>query len=181
MDKILVETLVDDYKKIKTEALKKSYLEKTISINPYISYGVKHFLADKIIKNTSFVDDNDNEKVKKFKINTPKRYVLSVYTIITCYTNIQMSEDNVISDFDLLNQYGLIDKIFSLIPETEIEEFKSIIDMAASDFITNYYEPKAFIERQLNELATLVETSQPIIDGLLSILQANEVLSADGK
>lgn len=159
--KYTVKKFVEEYDKLTTEVQRKSYIDK-IKVLPYLSYALKQISANKIIKTTS-TDENGNINVR-----SAMRKIFYVYTIIETYTDIKMSAENVLDEYDLLNERGIIKEIFKRIPEDEIEEFKTILDMEFNDFMTNYYEPHAFAERNIakiiNGIKDIIPKVQPILD-----------------
>lgn len=159
--KYTVKKFVEEYDKLTTEVHRKSYIDK-IKILPYLSYALKQISANKIIKTTS-TDENGNINVR-----SAMRKIFYVYTIIETYTDIKMSAKNVLDEYDLLNERGIIKEIFKRIPDDEIEEFKTILDMEFNDFMTNYYEPHAFAERNIakiiNGIKDIIPKVQPILD-----------------
>ena len=55
----------------------------------------------------------------------------------------------------------------SFIPENEFNEFKTILDMTQSDFMTNNYETKAFISNQIERIKNVLNVIvKPIADAL---------------
>jgi len=51
---------------------------------------------------------------------------------------INIASKKTIEEYDLLNQANLIDKIMQQIPEKEIDELKTIIDMKKNDIMIKY-------------------------------------------
>ena len=60
------------------------------------------------------------------------------------------------SDFNLLQKYGLVDVIISYIPEAQVAMFDSVLNMKSNDIMTNYYEPHAFVREQVIKFAPLI-------------------------
>lgn len=171
-----VQDFMDEYNKLATKSQRETLLNK-VRILPYVSYALKQVLAEKIVKATS-LDENGN-----INIRSGMRYIFYVYTIIETYTDIKMSEDNIINDFDLLNEKGLVDEIFKKISEKEIDEFKTVLDMSFNDFMTNYYEPHAFVERNIiniiNGIKDILPQVVPILDKVkdMDIDELNNITS----
>ena len=158
-----VKEFIEKYDKLATDAQRKSFINQ-IKVIPYISYALKQVSANKIVKTTS-TDENGN-----INIRSSARYVFYVYNIIETYTDIKMSTENVIGEFDSLNERGLIEEIFEKIPEKERNEFKTVLDMELNDFMTNYYENHAFIEKNItriiNAINDMLPQLQPILENI---------------
>lgn len=167
-EKINVKEFVDGYTKSKNKAL---YLKK-LEIVDYVSYGQKAFLADKIIKSSSY-DENGY-----VRINSPSRYLIFVYTILKTYTNLDLESESMLEDFDLLNKHGIVDEIFALVPEKEINEFNKVLSMTYDDFITNHYEIHGFIQEVVKKISDTVDGTSP---ELLNELRNYLSRSGDGE
>lgn len=147
---ITIKEFVKKYTEFRNDVSKDGYLKK-IKIIPYVDYLKKVTAAENIAKRTCKNSNGD------ICVNSPMRYVLFVFTVLQLYTNLIISSEDRVEDFDLLNKNGLIDKIFELIPENELAEFKTILDLSVDDFMTNHYEAHAFVESQVNRITTVVE------------------------
>lgn len=163
-EKINVKEFVDNYVK----AGNKTICLKKIKIKDYVSYGEKAFLAQKIVESTSY-DNNRN-----IKIDSPSRYLLFVYTLLKNYTNLDLSPDFMIEEFDMLNRYGIVDEIIRLIPEKEVEEFNKVLSMTYDDFIANHYEIHGFITNMMQKISNVIDgTSPELINELRKYLNIN--------
>lgn len=140
--------LVKEYNKRSSTKTKKEFLKAIIKINPYINYGAKLVLAEGIIKTSCLKDGN-------VYIDSCKKYMLYIYTLLKQYTNIDISEKDLLLQYDLLDKFGLVEEILELIPEKEIVTFKTILDMKQSDLMTNKYGTYAFINDQIERVKTI--------------------------
>lgn len=158
-----IDKLIDGYLKRTSTKMKEEYLKTVIKVKPYVSYGVKIFLADTIIK-TSCLKDG------RVYIDSCKKYLLYIYALIDTYTNIEINQKELVFQYDRLDSLGLIEPILALIPEKERSIFKTILDMKLDDLMTNKYGTHAFIEEQVDRVATIApELSKafaPLIDKL---------------
>lgn len=126
------------------------YLEGTLAIKDYERYEVVCVICDQIIANSYFTLDG------QFKVDSCKKYLLYVGALLNTYTNIKFDENDMLGDFNLLQQYGLVDVIISYIPEAQVAMFDSILNMKSNDLMTNYYEPHAFVREQVVKFAPLI-------------------------
>ena len=160
---ITVDKLIDGYLKRTSIKMKEEYLKTVIKIKPYVNYGVKIFLSDTIIK-TSCLKDG------RVYIDSCKKYLLYIYALIDTYTNIEINQKDWLFQYDELDSLGLIEPILALISEKERATFKTILDMKLDDLMTNKYGTHAFIEEQVDRVATIApELSKafaPLIDKL---------------
>lgn len=179
-EKITVNEFVEKYNSFTNEADKKRVIKKIIN-STYMSYALKILHADKIVqascRPTIEVDGKKTVDTNNIKFNSAMQYVLFVTTVIHNYTDISISDDNILKEFDLLNEVGLVDEIFKALPEREISEFKSVLDYALSDFIANNYETKAFISNLVNKFATSIS---PMLDNLSEVIGSLDKEKVDG-
>ena len=62
------------------------------------------------------------------------------------------------TEYDSLNENGLIAIIFNEIPESEVSEFKTILDMMLNDLVQNKLSIPAFISSQVERFGDIVGT-----------------------
>lgn len=165
MNKINIFTFVIKYDKTAEEDRAK-FIKDNLEIVPYIPYKLKLAYAKNIVKISSW-----DESGKRLVISSSTRYMLFINTILKEYTNLEFDESSEASDisdvYDALNSRGLIDVIFELIPETELNEFKSMIDDELDDLMTNTYEMNAFISNKIDVISKVIEKSiSPLLDKL---------------
>lgn len=155
--------LVENYKKRSSTKLKEEFLKSQVKIVPYQNYTTKLFLAQNII-NTSCMKDG------KVHIDSCKKYIMYFYTMIKFYTNIDIQEKDLMVQYDLLDENGLVEKILALIPEKEVTTMKTILDMKLNDLMTNKYGTHAFIEEQMDRIENISskfsEAFAPVIETL---------------
>lgn len=166
---ITVEELVKIYDEDKS-ANKKDFFNR-IKVEPYVSYFQKVSMAHRIVNATSLRDG-------QVELDSPTKYVIYCRAMIDMYTNIQITEktesdvdDNAVgalmaAEFDALNSRGLIEKIFSIIPEKERTEFNTVIDMVSGDLMTNKYEPHAFVNDILARLMGVLNVLADAADNI---------------
>ena len=155
--------LVENYKKRSSTKLKEEFLKAQVKIVPYQGYTTKLFLAQNII-NISCMKDG------KVHIDSCKKYIMYIYTMIKFYTNIDIKEKDLMIQYDLLDENNMVEKILDLIPEKERVIFKTILDMKQDDLMTNKYGTHAFIEEQMDRIegvsSKFSEAFAPLVDTL---------------
>ena len=161
MDKnITVENLVKLYDEDKTADKKNFYSQ--LKVEKYVPFLQKAEIAKKIVESTCL---NDNGYIE---LNSPLKYMLYCRTVVDVYTNIKLSnkvedelDDNAIgllmvAEFDALNSRGLFETIFNKIPEKELNEFNTVMDMATNDIMANKYEPHAYFGNLVDRIANVI-------------------------
>lgn len=173
--KITVTEFVTKYNSLKSNDVREKYAESMIIKDKYVDYLVKQKYAQDIIS-ISCLDNKGH-----IKINSCKKYMMYINTLLTLYTNIEMSEKNCVAEFDMLDRENLIDTLLKYIPEEELGKFDTIMQMCYDDFMTNNYEIHAFITKTaddvINSMAAIVS---PLVDEVmkdLNGLSAEEIKS----
>lgn len=161
--RIDVYELVTNYNKRSSDKLKGEFLKAQVKVKSYLGYGTKMFLAEQIIKNSCFKGNNVH-------IDSCKKYLFYIYTLIKYYTNIDIKETNIMEQYDLLDENGLVEKILNLIPEKEMATFKTILDMKQDDLMTNKYGTYAFIEEQVSRIENVMPEMSKAFAPLLEVL-----------
>lgn len=172
MKKITVKKFVEEFDKLHV-SLKGDYLEKNLKIVEYIPIETKHKMAERIADYTTFryrevVDENGNttlERTNEVNRDSFVQYMLFCRTLISNYTNLEIESENFYEDYDLLKNSGLLDLLVansgengSLIPSTEITEFKTILKMKQEDLIFNNTTAHNYISNQIGRIENLVST-----------------------
>lgn len=158
--------LAENYNKRISTKMKEEFLKSQIKIIPYVGYGTKMFLADQIVNTSCIKNDNVH-------IDSCKKYVLYIYTLIKYWTNIDIKETDLLNQYDTLDKYGLVEEIIGLIPEKEVVTFKSILDMKQNDLMMNKYENHAFIKEELEKIYPKFDAViSPLLDRLIDKIES---------
>lgn len=173
--KITVTEFVTRYNSLKSNDVREKYAESMIIKDKYIDYLVKQKYAQDIIS-ISCLDNKGH-----IKINSCKKYMMYINTLLTLYTNIEMSEKNCVAEFDMLDRENLIDTLLKYIPEEELGKFDTIMQMCYDDFMTNNYEIHAFITKTADDVINrMTAMVSPLVDEVmkdLNGLSAEEIKS----
>lgn len=132
--------------KMQSEEGIKAYMLKHIKIYPYLPFQIKMTTANTIINGSSY-DANGH-----FHVNSCKKRILFVDAVLRYYTNIHLNPDEIFGEYDIVQKNGIYDFVRSQIPEKELLEFSAVVDMVYSDLLTNEYEPRNYIDKQLSKL-----------------------------
>ena len=162
---ITVDMFVKTYKanaKAKDKTFEE-FINKHITTK-YISYINKVAYCDSIVKATCHIKDGDREIIK---VNSPNRYMFFTMKLIQLYTDININDDNVVGDYDSLNEIGAINVLMAAIPESEYTEFSTLLNMRMDDFYDNEYSINAL----LYNLKESFSLSEEVINSVLEELQ----------
>ena len=170
-----------DYIKVvaqyKTSKDKENFARKRIK-KTYIPYVEKLAEANRIANTcTHFIlnSGEENEKII-YKKNTPMMRFLSMTSIITMYTDIECDQDKVVAMYDALSEDGLMVQLLSSIPETEVSEFMSLVDMCVNDIYENERELSTIIESKLEAINLVVSQIFSTFEETLSQPEVKETL-----
>lgn len=176
-DKITIKNFVDGFKKCETDSSAERYIKKNLKVVPYLSFITKKTLADKLVDISiyEYEDYNDvdgtikRRKTGRTKVDSVIQYLLFCRMIIENYTNLEIETDGFFEEYDLLNSCGLMDTIMQSIPEKEITEFKTIIDMTKSDAMINNFDVHNYISNQIERIVAVASTTlEPVLHELIS-------------
>lgn len=173
-----VSEFVDGYKKNATDNLKRAYVKKNIVVKNYIPFVEKQAHVDRIINATSYDIDADGNR-KDIKINSSARYLFTIMTVVSLYTNIDVDFSSIHTEYDLLCENDLIPLLLnldspneSIIPVTDYMEFNTILNMKFDDFVRNNLSTEAFISGQVTRFGTLTGTVlNPVLDRLAEAIE----------
>lgn len=143
MGKITVDNFVKMFKansKAKDKTFE-DFLNKHI-VTDYVDCIKKEVYCNAIIKASCYKTEGDKEYIK---INSFIRYIHFVMRLIELYTDIQITPESLVTDYDKLAQVGAIDALISAIPSREYSEFSTILNMKLDDFRDNEYSITALL------------------------------------
>ena len=126
-------------------------------IKNYIPFTNKITECYKVVKAT--MERTDDNQVAIYKQNTPMRFLIFNMTLLGLYTDLEFSE-NLIDEYDLLNEHGAIDILITCIPEHEFKEFSTLLSMTVDDYMSNERELTAYIDKKIDLLTQLALLSQ---------------------
>ena len=122
----------------------------------YIPYEEKIAECSNIVEVTSYIDMNGQ---KLYNRNTPSRAMIFSLTLIKKYTDIEINFENVLPDYNLLEENDLIEPIINAIPAKEISIWQTVMKMIEDD--------KAENERSLlSKLDALSITANTFLEAL---------------
>lgn len=128
------------------------FLQKHIT-KKYIPFMDKVAICGSIVKVTCHKKEGEREFIR---FDSPTRYLIFVMKLIENYTDIELNDENVVADYDKLNEIGAINTLIATIPENEYTEFSTILNMKMDDLRDNEYSTTALFYN-LKESLTLSE------------------------
>lgn len=137
---------------------KEKYLAGHIT-NKYVSYATKIDECKRIIEITSYKEVNGKKIYWK---NTPGQQFNFKTKLISYYTDIEFEPDDVVSQYDLLNELGLIENINDFIPESELIEWGNMLNICINDEYENTRSLVSYLDiklESLNELSNILSNS----------------------
>lgn len=143
--KIELDWLISKYNSFKSEEAKKVFLEKSVKTVEYTNFEVVCGYADIIVAQSMFDKNGD------ISIDSCKKYLLYIYTLIAFYTNINVHAQGWTKEFNSICRYGLLDKIIKLIPESEIATLDAVLEMKTGDVNINYYNIQNWLTKKLGD------------------------------
>ena len=125
----------------------------------YVSYVTKIEMSKSIVKLSMYKNVNDK---KVFVPNSPQRYCLFVQAVIDLYTDLEwdMVESgdvrNISMDFDLLEQNGLVEALFSSIGE-DVSKFTTVLNMVLDDEVDQNRSMIPFLETKFEAMSIVFD------------------------
>lgn len=134
--------------KFKISKDKESFVKKHIK-RTYVPYAEKLAEAKKIAEVSTHIIVNQETGEQMYKKDTPIQYFLKTTRLLFLYTDIEIDNNDINKVYDTLAESGAFEYIFSSIPEGEITQFSSMIDMCVSDIYENERDLTSFFETKL--------------------------------
>ena len=164
---ITVSGFVNEYKANKKNLMifMKSHMK-----TDYISFLQKDAVCKGLVKATSYVKEEDGKR-EFIRFDSVTKYLLFTMKLVDLYTDIDIDGNQIAAEYDELFKVGAIEAIMERIPETEFNEFTSILKMNEKDLIDNEYSVTAL----LYNFKKSISLSEEIINsGLEALIKTSE-------
>lgn len=145
VEKINIDELIKGYDRLQSTQAKDRYLKEKVKYTEYTNFEVVCFYADIIINGSMFTKNKD------IKIDSCKKYLQYVFTLLFYYTNVDVHAEQWILEFNKLKRYNLLEEIIKGIPETEISTLDAVLEMKTNDAMTNYYNFQNWATKKLGD------------------------------
>lgn len=185
-NKITLDEIYNEITKRTSDAVKKTYLNKVIKIKPHVSYVQREVIAKQIIDTahfsipigtdiTTLTDEEIDNLSKVPTINHSAQYVLSALMLVDLYTNIKIDFKQGAFQYDKLVESGVINYVLDNVPESEINEFKMLIDYKYEEYYQKYFSMKAYVDSKLGKLESIISVLTDTITTSLDKIDKDEV------
>lgn len=165
-----VKEFVEECNKVANDAIKASRISSYLKVKPYVSFLDKVTLANRVVK-SSVYDLDENGIPVRINVKSDVKYLLHVMGMIELYTDLEVNYENILEDYDLLNQSGLLVDIIKLIGDKEVSECQMLLDMKFADEMQNKLSTEAFISNQVERFGVLAGTVlSPIIESFTTAI-----------
>lgn len=162
--KMKVKEFVEECNKVANDSIKASRISSYLKVKPYVNFLDKIALANRVVKRSVY-DLDENGIPVSINVKSDVKYILHVIGMIELYTDLDINYENILEDYDLLNQSGLLVDIFKLIGDKEVGECQMLLDMKFADEMQNKLSTEAFVSNQVERFAALTGTVlSPILD-----------------
>lgn len=165
-----IKEFVEECNKVANDAIKASRISSYLKVKPYVSFLDKVTLANRVVK-SSVYDLDENGIPVRINVKSDVKYLLHVMGMIELYTDLEVNYENILEDYDLLNQSGLLVDIIKLIGDKEVSECQMLLDMKFADEMQNKLSTEAFISNQVERFGVLAGTVlSPIIESFTTAI-----------
>ena len=162
-NKILLDDICEQLNKRTSENAKKAYINQVVKIKPHVSYIARDIVAKNIINTAHFtypegtdlsnMTAEDLEALDRIPaINRSAQYIMSALMLVDLYTNIKIDFTKGAFQYDKLVESEVINYVLDNVPESEINEFKMLIDYKYEEYYQKYFSMKAYVDSKLNNV-----------------------------
>lgn len=159
-----VKEFVSEYNKYKTDNLKEQFFKSHIKTK-YIGYAKKIAICEEIISRSMY-KKVDGEKV--FYINTPSRYMLYIVSIVEAYMDIKVNSESFLSDFDLIEEYGIGLMLINSVEDCGI--FETVLKMMVEDRIDSERNIINWLNSKTEALKFALDSTNEVLSSSISQL-----------
>ena len=186
-NKILLDDICEQLNKRTSENAKKAYINQVVKIKPHVSYVARDVVAKQIIDAAHFsfpegiditnISEDELKDIEKVpKINRSSQYVMSALMLVDLYTNIKIDFAKGAFQYDKLVESGVINYVLENVPESEINEFKMLIDYKYEEYYQKYFSMKSYVDSKLNDLELVINTLTDMITTTLSKIDKKNLM-----
>ena len=151
-------------KQIATNKNREDYLKSRL-IKNYVSYEEKVSVCERIVEATSYVEVNGQ---KIYKRNMPSRAVFFTLKLIDEYTDIDIDFNNILKDYNKLDEEGFVEILLKTIPAKEVSTWRTILEMIEDDQEVNERTMVSF-------LSAKSEAAQMMINSLFESIEKAQI------
>lgn len=167
--KMTVKDFIDKYDRLSSDKAKEEFVKSTI-YKRYLNYEDKIAMCTNIVNCSCYVTINEK---RKFKQNTPVKYMLHRLSIIDKYTSISIDFSAAVETFNMLEKKELIDKIINTVPDNELRKIDAIMQMVTDDIYENERSLISYIDTKFEEMSLL---GSSLLEGLGDVAKAENII-----
>ncbi len=161
MDKTInVVDFVKKYNSIASVKLKENYFNETVKSVDFVNFEELEYIADKLIDKSYTVKDGVLE------IDSCKKYLLYIFTIIDMFTNIEIHADSWIGEYNMLDKNDLVEKITGVVSKKVMANFDTILKMKTDDVAFNCSNLPNYFNSIMKKLIPIIQ------EGILNALDS---------
>ena len=172
-----IKSFIVAFKSKKSEDEKKEFLSQHV-ITTYIPFEKKIAAANSIIDACYWGGEDPN---KYLHIDSSAKYMLTCMTLVKLYTNLEYKSDDILNIFNLLNENKVFDLLLECVDQRDLREFKMVVDLIGKDVITNEYENRAYITKQVNRFIDLAANILPPFLEKIDLSKIQEIIDETKK
>lgn len=141
-----IDEFIDGFEK----ARDKDNFVKGVIVKNYLNYENKIAICQSIINQSMYREVNNK---KMFVIDSPKRWMFFVFSIVSNYTNIEVPEDGMkrMKLFNQFQKYNVMANISNVLAR-EYQEFATLLNTMVEDEIRNN-DLKAMLETKIEAIS----------------------------
>ena len=127
-------------------------------VKKYIPFAEKMVKCQNLAKSSMEYKENP-EATPIHKQDTISRYLLFTMNLIKSYTDLEISDESLISTYDILREAGAFEILIQCIPEDEYKEYSTLLKMAVEDYLANERDIVSYFENKMFDIAKLSSLS----------------------
>ena len=141
-----IDEFIDGFEK----ARDKDNFVKGVIVKNYLNYENKIAICQSIINQSMYREVNNK---KMFVIDSPKRWMFFVFSIVSSYTSIEVPDDGMkrMKLFNQLQKYNVMANISNVLAR-EYQEFATLLNTMVEDEIRNN-DLKAMLETKIEAIS----------------------------
>ena len=177
MGKISVDAFLREYKVAakQKDSVVKDFVKKHIATK-YVGFITKSAYCDNIVKASCHIKDGDREFIK---INSANRDLFFAMRLLQLYTDIEFKEEDIVTEYDKLNEAGAINELIAAIPESEYSEFSTLLNRKMDDFRENEYSLTALVYNLKQSFSLSEEVINEVLNSPEVQAKIEEIKKAD--
>ena len=117
-----------------------------LEVKQYLPFGIKHILINTILESCIIEKDGIN------RIDFSILEMMKQYLIVNNYTNLDLTENEILDSFDELLLKGIIEYVLNNIPSNELDFYDKILNQEINQIIKLDNSIESIVAKVLNQL-----------------------------